>query len=316
MNPIKSTLAGSDAAPAVRRLAAALGTDPEQTRAAMAVMIDALTQRLERNTLSRGGLANVVRAIGDPRRKAYLGEPGLIGTDALRDDGNGILGHIVGSKDASRAIAARAARASGLSEEVAEAILPNVAAMMMGEVARAAQGPFDDIMRNIPGLDDALKDMASRRGGSVPDSGRTGRGELGDGGLGGGGIGGGMPNGGGRSGGGNLGGGALPEQRPLPIPGEIPSSGGSRYDDLGDVLERGGFRVPKGGGGGFDLPGNIPSGGGGSLGGIIRALLAALLGFQSRGILSWIIRLVVMRWGWGFLQRILGRVLGRVLLGR
>lgn len=291
MNAIKSTLAETASAPAVRRLADALGTDPEQTRAAMAVMIDALTQRLERNTLSRGGLAGVVRAIGDPRRKAYLGDPSLVGSDALRDDGNGILGHVLGDKAASRALAARAARASGLPAAATEAMLPNVAAMMMGEVSRAAQGPFDDLLRHIPGLDDALKEMNGRRA---------------EGGFGGGAAS--EPSPSPRRG--------MPQQQPLPLPGEMPSAGrGSRYDDLGDVLERGGFKLPKERGG-LDLPGNLPSGGGGSLDGIIRALLAALLGFQSRGIIGWIVRLIVMRWGWGFLQRILGQVLGRVLTGR
>ena len=65
------------------------------------------------------------------------------------------------------------------------------------------------------------------------------------------------------------------------------------------------------------IPGNIPGmEGGGALGTLIRAVLGALLGFQSRGVIGWLVRLVVMRWGWGFLQRILGRVLGRVLTGR
>ncbi|MFN3869285.1 MAG: DUF937 domain-containing protein [Hyphomicrobiaceae bacterium] len=300
---IKSTLAGSATTPAVRRLADALGTDPEATRKAMGVMIDALAARMERNTLSRGGLAGVVRAIGDPRRKAYLGNPGSIGSDALKEDGKGVLAHILGTKDASRAVAARAARASGIPADIAEQMLPTVASMMMGEVARAAQGPFDDILKNIPGLDDALQEMTGRRtSGASGDFGDAGRAP---------------PIGGGSSGPSSVS--RLPEQRPLPLPGETPSGrsgGGSRYDDLGDVLERGGFKLPRSGADlPHNLPGNIPSGGGGSLDGIIRAVLAALLGFQSRGVLGWIIRAVVLRYGWGFIQRILGQILRRALTG-
>lgn len=296
---IKSNLAGSATTAAVRRLSGSLGTEPEATCKAMGVMIDALSDRLERNTLSRGGLAGVVRAIGDPRRKAYLGDPGLIGSETLRDDGKGVLAHILGSKDASRAVAARAARASGLPVATAEQMLPTVASMMMGEVARAAQGPFDDILKNIPGLDDALNEMSGRRGGG-------GTGNF-DGGAS-------MPAPGGAR---------IPEQRPLPVPGQIPAGrgggSGSRYDDLGDILERGGFKLPRGGADlPHNLPGNMPgggAGGGGSLGGIVRAILAALLGFQSRGVLGWIIRAVVLRYGWGFIQRILGQILRRALTG-
>ncbi len=297
VNTISENLAGSASTPAVRRLAAAAGTNPEQTRAAMGAMIDALSHRLERNTLSRGGLAELVRAIGDPRRRIYLGDPAAIGSDALKADGNAILEHILGTKDASRAVAARAARASGLPADTVETMLPTVAAMMMGEVARAAQGPFDDILRNIPGLDDAVKEMSGRRGTSPPAGPFEQRGQ---------------PQSAPR--------GNIPEQQPLPLPGEIPTSGGSRYDDLSDILERGGFKLPRGGGGSGlpqNLPGDVPGGGGGgTLNGIIRAVLAALLGFQSRGVIGWLVRLIVLRWGWGFIQRILGQVLGRVLLGR
>lgn len=315
MNPILHTLAGSTLVPAVQQAARAFGISPEQARAAMGVMIDALSSRLERNTLSRGGLADLVRAVGDPRNAAYAGGD-LVGSDDQREGGNAILAHILGSKDASRGVAARAARASGLPAATAEAMLPQVAAMMMGEVQRAAQGPFDDILRRIPGLDEALREIDGRRaaggGGSVPRGGGAGDvwSDRGGGGFD-------LPEAGPapspRSG-------RLPEQQPLPLPGEAPmgGGGGSRYDDLSDILRRGGVRLPRGQ---VDLPdsipGNIPGAeGGGPLGTLIRAILGALLGFQSRGLIGWIVRLIVMRWGWGFLQRILGRILGRVVLGR
>ncbi len=318
MNSILQTLAGSSSAPAVQQTATAFGISPAQAQAAMGVMIDALSNRLERNTLSRGGLADLVRAVGDPRNAAYAGGD-LVGSAAQREGGNAILAHILGSRDASRGVAARAARAAGLPAATAEAMLPQVAAMMMGEVQKAAQGPFDDILRRIPGLDEALREIDGRRaaggGGSVPRSGGAGDGWS-DRGGGGGGFD--LPDAGPapspRTGG-------MPEQQPLPIPGDVPmggQDGGSRYDDLSDILRRGGFKLPRGEVNLPDnIPGNIPGAeGGGPLGTLIRAILGALLGFQSRGLIGWIVRLIVMRWGWGFLQRILGRILGRVVLGR
>lgn len=319
MNTIKSALAGSASAAAVNELSRAFGTPPEATRRAVAHVADEISRRLERNTLSRGGLAELVRAVGDSHHEVYLRDPRLLRSAAMERDGKAILSHIFWTKDASRGVAARAARASGLGADTVENMLPSIAALSMGELTRAAAGPFDEILRRIPGLDEALQEM-QRRGAN--DSGRGSSGGFD------------LPNEDvprqpqgtdmqmprDMTAGGN---GSLPHQEPLPVPGEIPSPdrGGSRYDDLSDILGRGGFRIPSDDtGGGFRLPQDIPGGNGGVVSGtlynIVRAILGALLGFQSRGFIGWLVRLVVMRWGWNIVRRVLGRVLGRVALGR
>ena len=48
------------------------------------------------------------------------------------DEGNGILGHLFGSKDLSRAVASQAAQATGLSQQVLQQMLPAIASMVMG----------------------------------------------------------------------------------------------------------------------------------------------------------------------------------------
>ena len=50
--------------------------------------------------------------------------------------GNGILGHILGSKDASRNVAAHAAQASGVDASIIKKMLPVVAAMAMGALSK------------------------------------------------------------------------------------------------------------------------------------------------------------------------------------
>ena len=323
MNIIKDALAGSSDSMAVQELSRAFGTDPAATRNAFGAVVDELSRRMERLTLSRGGLAELVRAVGDSHHETYLKDPRLIGSANMERDGKAILDHVFWTKDRSRGVAARAARQSGLDAGQIENMLPSMAALSMAELTRAAAGPFDDILRRIPGLDDALKEMQRQAPGSS----------------------------GGRGASGGFGedaspqssempqqwpgntqtettSGGMPHQQPLPIPGEglpSPDRGGSRYDDLSDILRRGGFRIPGGtggggGGGGFrlpeGLPDSIPGGAGGAAGGtlfnIIRTVLGALLGFQSRGLMSWIIRMVVLRWG----GKILQQILGRVLLGR
>jgi hypothetical protein len=318
VNILKDALAGSPDNSVVTELANTFSTDPTATRDALAHVVDEISRRMERLTLSRGGLADLVRAVGDSHHEAYLKDQRLIGSPAMDRDGKAILDHVFWTKDRSRGVAARAAQASGLPADKIEDMLPTMAALSMAELTQTAAGPFDEILRRIPGLDDALKEMQREgRGGASGGFDRLpGAGKPTD-------IGAGRP-----SEFGPQGSGGIPEQAPLPIPGEnlpFPDRGGSRYDDLSDILRRGGFRIPGGSRrvelpdslpGDINLPGNIGGTGGGLLYNIFRAVLGALLGFKSRGILSWLIRLIVLRWGWGFIQRTLGRVLGRVLQGR
>jgi hypothetical protein len=76
-----------------------------------------------------------------------------------------------------------------------------------------------------------------------------------------------------------------------------PQSGGN---------QGGGLPMPQNGPGrGIELPGgNV---GGSMLWNIVRQILGGALGFQSKGIMGWIIRTVLMRYGWQILRTILGR---------
>lgn len=76
---------------------------------------------------------------------------------------------------------------------------------------------------------------------------------------------------------------------PLPLP--MPGGGNNPYGDLSDIIRRGGG----------------PDSGG--LGSIVRNVLGGLLGFSGRGIMGWIVRLLLVRFGWGLLKRMLGKML-------
>jgi hypothetical protein len=51
-------------------------------------------------------------------------------------DGNGILGHLLGSKDVSRQVATRASAQTGLSADVLKRMLPLAATLMMGSFSK------------------------------------------------------------------------------------------------------------------------------------------------------------------------------------
>jgi hypothetical protein len=85
---------------------------------------------------------------------------------------------------------------------------------------------------------------------------------------------------------------------PLPIPGDnIPGVGKpNRYDDLGEVIRRGGTPAP----------------GGGTLEGLIRSILGGLLGFQNRGILGTLVQWFII----SMLPKILKRIFSPASAGR
>lgn len=267
----------------VNNLARSVGARPEQIASALNVIVPRLTSALERNTLSRGGLADLVEAIGDGHHEAYLKRPELLGSGTMRADGDAILGHILGSHESSRSLASRAAATSGMSESIMRQLLPIIAALLMGGLAKAAKGGLGDILNKIPGLPggSGVPSSSPRPMGSPQPTPMPRMPEP-------------MP----RSPSPFPGGATAGGDSPLPVPGDdIPGLGRQQpnpYEDLSDVIRRGGTSLP---------------GGGGSLGGIVRDILGSVLGFQSKGFLGWLVRLIVMRWGWGLVQSILRRLL-------
>jgi Bacterial protein of unknown function (DUF937) len=336
---------------AIENMARSFNITPAQAEAAIAAVLPEFSRAVERNTLNRGGLADLVGALGSGRHQAALENPNLFQSTELRDDGNAILGHVLGGKDQSRALASRASLSSGLGSSVIQMMLPYIIQMLMGGLAGKAQGGLGDILSKIPGMP-----------GSVPPAGGPGGGRQG----------GGMqmprmprqepasvpptsvpptsvpptsvpptsvpptsvppnsvppnsvpmeqsrwptqseptpvPDAGGVFGGGNS----------LPLPGDPPRGGYGRsqapqapqpqtgdnpFGDLSDII-RGGKGIPGGAGG--------AAVGGGMLWGIIRSVLGGALGFSGKGgIMSWLFRMVFMRYGWGLIKTIFMKVLLR-----
>jgi hypothetical protein len=341
---------------AIDSLAKAFAIDPHKAELAAASIGDALTGSMIRSAASRGGLADLVEILGARGRDAYFKPDAPLNAPVVEADGIGILSQLLGSRDKSRAVAARAAKQSGLSQDVVKAILPSVAAILTGSLAGKTQQAFGDILK-IPGLDEIAREARDDMGGggqlappqygsplplpgepprrysptpnddwsastgrtNVPPSAKPAPSPA--------------PSSGGPT---TPDSGGLREQRPLPIPGDdTPGMGpheDNPYGDLSDILRRGGFRLPEGFP--FPMPGGRPGGGaprrqsdptrvpdtgsadagGGLLANIIRNILGSVLGggrSGSGGSVSWIIRLIVLRYGAKILQWIVRRVLGR-----
>ena len=237
------------------------GLEPKAAAAAVAGLIPELVNGLERNTLSRGGLADLLKALASGGHDRYLGAPSILGDPGIMADGEKILGHLFSSEASARRSLGFVESETGVSRNILWQILPGVAALLIGWLAKSARGGLGDVLSKLPG------------GAAMPgtDSAPS------------------LPKAGGSWPTPKPGGDLFP---PAPDLDKLPRSDPGPYGDLSDILRK--------------------NGGNGGLGGSIRDLLGGLLGFKSKGIVGWLIRLILVRYGW----RILTFLVRRVFLGR
>jgi hypothetical protein len=138
MNILEAMLAAQGGG-ATQQLGQQFGLNDGQVSAAMSALVPALAAGFQRNMATPQGLDSLVSALGGGQHQRYVEDPNALSLPEVTADGNGILGHVFGSKDVSREVASRAAAQTGLSEGVLKSMLPVVAAMMMGTMSRQAQ---------------------------------------------------------------------------------------------------------------------------------------------------------------------------------
>jgi len=133
---ILETILGAGNGGAVNQLAAQFGLQPEQASSAVAALVPALAGGLQRNVSTEGGLASLASALGSGKHESYLEDPTSLAQPTTTDDGNAILGHLLGSKDVSRQVATQASQQTGIDPSILKQMLPLVAALAMGGLAR------------------------------------------------------------------------------------------------------------------------------------------------------------------------------------
>jgi hypothetical protein len=139
MNILEALMAAQGGG-AARQLGQQFGLSDDQTSAALSSLVPALAAGLAKNATREGGLEGLTAALAGGRHGGYLDDLGSLTRTETVADGNGILGHILGTKDMSRQVAAQAAASSGVGSDVLKRMLPVVAAMVMGAMAKNAGG--------------------------------------------------------------------------------------------------------------------------------------------------------------------------------
>jgi hypothetical protein len=214
------------------------GLNEAQTRAAFEQLAPVIAAGVRRNTQSSEGLEGLIRALQTGNHGRYVEEdPSALEYERVAGDGNAILGHIFGSKDVSRGVANQAADLSGIGSSVLKKMLPVIAAIVMGQLAKKFTGGAQAAPQQAGGgLGDILGEILAGGGAAQPQSRGGSGGGLGDilGDI--------------------LGGGMGAPQQP-----QSRGQGGGLEDILGDILGGGGGASPQaprpqpGSGGGFSL---------------------------------------------------------------
>jgi len=139
MNILEAVLNAQGGA-AAREAGRGLGLSPEQTGSAFGALIPALAAGLQRNASQPGGLEALVGALTRGQHSRYLDDPSNLATPDAVTDGNAILGHILGNKDTSRAVAAQASGQTGIDPALLKKLLPIAATMVMAAMAKKQLG--------------------------------------------------------------------------------------------------------------------------------------------------------------------------------
>ena len=126
---------------AIEHVSQQKGIQPDLAQSAIKALLPAIAGGLQRNVQQPGGLESLLGALQNGHHGQYLDQPETLGRSETIEDGNAILGHLLGSKETSRAVAARAAQKTGLGEGLLKQLLPVVAAMAMGSLSKQTKEP-------------------------------------------------------------------------------------------------------------------------------------------------------------------------------
>jgi hypothetical protein len=133
-------LAGAQGGRGMDLLARQFNISQQQAELAVEALLPAFSQGLKRNASNPGDLGAFLSALSSGQHARYFQDATNAFQPAGIDDGNGILGHLFGSKEVSRAVAAHAAQATGLGQDMLKQMLPALATMIMGGLFSQATG--------------------------------------------------------------------------------------------------------------------------------------------------------------------------------
>jgi len=133
---ILETLLSGQNAQLVSQLAKNTGLDSTDVQKIIGQLVPALSQGIKTNVSQSGGVEQLINALSKGNHQHYIDKPESLTDASAVTEGNSILGHILGSKEASRNMATQAAQTTGVSNDIVKQLLPLVATAIMGALSK------------------------------------------------------------------------------------------------------------------------------------------------------------------------------------
>lgn len=170
MLPLFEMLANAQNGNGMEALARQFGLSQQQAQSAVEALMPAFSQGLKRNASDPYGVGSFLQAMASGQHAKYFDDASRAFSPQGVDEGNGILGHLFGSKDLSRAVAGQAAQATGIGQDVLKQMLPVIASMIMGGLFKQSTGQMQAASGfgggNNP-LGDIIEQMMRQSGGMM-----------------------------------------------------------------------------------------------------------------------------------------------------
>jgi hypothetical protein len=156
MTDILQAILQSQGGNATQNLAERFGISDSQAGSAVSALLPALLGGLKNNIGEQSGFESLLGALAGGGHQRYVEDPETIFSQETVRDGNGILGHLLGSKDVSRQVANQAAARTGIGTDVLKQMLPVVATMLMGALSKQTQGGNPAAVSSLGGQEGLL----------------------------------------------------------------------------------------------------------------------------------------------------------------
>jgi hypothetical protein len=134
------------------------GLDEAQTKAALDALVPVVAAGMRKQAQSPTGLQDIFKSVLTGGYAGTLDDENAVAFERAKPRGDEALGQIFGSKDVSREVAQQLSATSGIGAAVLKKLLPIVASIVMGQVAKkmgagtsSGGGGLGDILGDVLG---------------------------------------------------------------------------------------------------------------------------------------------------------------------
>lgn len=166
MTPLIEMMMNAGGGQAMQNMAKQFGISPAQVQSAMEALMPAFSVGMQRNVADPMGLGKLMQGMFAGNHTNYFDDVSKAFTQAGQADGNDVLGQLFGSKEVSRAVAAQAAAATGIGTNILKQMLPAMASMVMGGMAKQTQAQMAAGMGGGNIFGQVIEEMMKNAGGA------------------------------------------------------------------------------------------------------------------------------------------------------